>query len=235
MVVSNKSGVSGHGKTPSVGLSPQTPVAPAGMRTEPARSVPSASAPQPVASPAAAPPDEPPGVVSGSHGLRVSPQSGLELVPLWPHSAMLVMPRRIAPDALSRSTTTVSAAGTLFSNIGRAEGDPHSRDVDHVLDGVGNAVERAERVAAGDGLLGLLRMGARLFRAHDGEGVERRLHRLGAGEDRVDQIDRRQVAGGDPSRGLGPRQEAEVFTAHVACSRLTRTDPPSQNTTRRST
>ena len=87
------------------------------MRTEPARSVPMASAPQPLASAAPAPPDEPPGVCSRFHGLRVVPQSGLSVVALGPHSGMLVMPSTMPPAALSRATTGASSAGTLFSNM----------------------------------------------------------------------------------------------------------------------
>ena len=45
----------------------------AGMRTEPSPSEPSAKGRQPLATAAAAPPDEPPGVWSRFHGLRVTP------------------------------------------------------------------------------------------------------------------------------------------------------------------
>jgi hypothetical protein len=51
------------------------------MRIEPAPSVPSASGPSPAATAAPAPPEEPPGVLLRSQGLRVipvSPKSGVK-------------------------------------------------------------------------------------------------------------------------------------------------------------
>ena len=58
---------------PSVGLSPTTPQAPAGMRIEPPVSVPSETAHRPAASAAPLPPLEPPGLRSRSQGLRQGP------------------------------------------------------------------------------------------------------------------------------------------------------------------
>ena len=67
------------GMRPRLGFRPTTPQNAAGMRTEPPMSVPSASGTQPAATAAPAPPEEPPGVRSGFHGLRVMPQSGLSV------------------------------------------------------------------------------------------------------------------------------------------------------------
>src|SRR2546422_519435 len=64
------------------GLKPYTPQNAAGMRIEPPPSVPSASGPQPLATPTAAPPLEPPGVSAGFHGLRVTPKSGFSVTAL---------------------------------------------------------------------------------------------------------------------------------------------------------
>ena len=61
------------GTRPKLGLSPTLPQNAAGMRTDPAPSVPTLSGPSPAATAAAVPPDEPPGVFVGSHGLRVMP------------------------------------------------------------------------------------------------------------------------------------------------------------------
>ena len=55
---------------------PNTPVNAAGMRIEPAPSVPMCRWPRLSSAAAAAPPDEPPGVRSSFHGLRVMPVSG---------------------------------------------------------------------------------------------------------------------------------------------------------------
>ena len=61
------------GTRPKLGLSPTLPQNAAGMRTDPAPSVPTLSGPSPAATAAAVPPDDPPGVFVGSHGLRVMP------------------------------------------------------------------------------------------------------------------------------------------------------------------
>ncbi len=82
------------------------------MRIEPPSSVPSASGPMPAATAAAEPPLEPPGVSDVLHGLRVMPKSGLSVTALWPNSAVLVLPRMMAPAPLSRSTETASSSGT---------------------------------------------------------------------------------------------------------------------------
>src|SRR3989441_4027620 len=74
------------GTRPYDGLKPYTPQNAAGMRIEPPPSVPSASGPQPLATPTAAPPLEPPGVRAGVHGLRVTPKSGFSVTAVLPNS-----------------------------------------------------------------------------------------------------------------------------------------------------
>src|ERR1700682_4555968 len=69
------------GTSPNVGLWPTTPQNDAGMRTEPPPSVPSAIGAIPAATDAPAPPLEPPGVRARFHGLRVSPNTRLSVVP----------------------------------------------------------------------------------------------------------------------------------------------------------
>src|SRR3989449_5961102 len=64
------------------------------MRSEPPRSVPSASAIIPVASAAHPPPVEPPALNAGSHGLRVRPNTSLKVFPPAANSGQLVLPRR---------------------------------------------------------------------------------------------------------------------------------------------
>ena len=58
---------------PAVALNPTRPQNAAGMRTDPAPSVPNAALPIPHASDAAAPPLDPPGVRLRSNGFRVAP------------------------------------------------------------------------------------------------------------------------------------------------------------------
>src|SRR3954471_9676047 len=98
-------GESGHaGTRPKDGLMPKRPVKLHGMRIDPPPSVPMASGPIPEASAAAAPPEEPPGVLSGFHGLRVMPVSGLSVTPFQPNSGVVVLPRNRAPFSRSRAT-----------------------------------------------------------------------------------------------------------------------------------
>ncbi|MNQ24832.1 hypothetical protein D3C85_380370 [compost metagenome] len=61
------------------GLKPTRLVCEAGRRMEPPPSVPSAMGQPPAATSATAPPDEPPGVSAGSHGLPVGPNTGLSV------------------------------------------------------------------------------------------------------------------------------------------------------------
>src|SRR5437762_33068 len=100
------------GTRPYEGLKPYTPQNAAGMRIEPPPSVPSASGPQPLATAAAAPPLEPPGVSAGFHGFRVTPKSGFSVTALWPNSDVLVLPRSTAPAAFRRATAIASSSGT---------------------------------------------------------------------------------------------------------------------------
>src|ERR671917_2314436 len=61
------------GTKPNDGLNPKMPQNEAGMRTEPAPSLPCASGPRPAATAAAAPPLDPPAVRPSCHGLWVGP------------------------------------------------------------------------------------------------------------------------------------------------------------------
>src|SRR5258706_11510523 len=58
---------------------------------------------------AAAPPEEPPGVFFGFHGLRVMPVSGLSVTPFQPNSGVVVLPSRTAPCSRSRATAGASS------------------------------------------------------------------------------------------------------------------------------
>src|SRR5215467_9133967 len=109
---SNTVGRMSIGIRPSVGLSPTIPQKEAGIRTDPPMSVPSARLTHPVATATAEPPDEPPEVRIGSRGLRVIPQSGLEVKLECANSGVVVLPIMIAPALISRSTMTGVELGT---------------------------------------------------------------------------------------------------------------------------
>src|SRR5213593_1969175 len=100
------------GTSPAEGLSPTTPQNEAGMRSDPPRSVPSASAIIPVASAAAPPPVEPPALLVGSQGLRVRPKTSLKVLPPAANSGQFVLPMITAPASRKRRTTSASSLGT---------------------------------------------------------------------------------------------------------------------------
>ena len=97
------------GTRPSCGLRPNSPQHAAGMRIEPAPSAASAAGTRPAATAAADPPLDPPGVRSGSHGLRVIPHVTDSVNGHRPSSGMVVLPTITAPAARSRRTTSASA------------------------------------------------------------------------------------------------------------------------------
>src|SRR5579863_1880325 len=74
---------------PMLGRRPTTPQKLAGLRSEPPMSVPWASQAVPVASAAAAPPDEPAAERDKSHGLRVAPKTSLKVLAPAPNSGVL--------------------------------------------------------------------------------------------------------------------------------------------------
>jgi len=105
---------------PRLGLSPTSPQHDAGMRMEPPPSLAWATGNIPEATAAAAPPLDPPGVWSTSHGLRVAPYRLFSVTVTEPNSGVLVLPVRMKP-----ARTRASATGALVSS-GRSDapGDP---------------------------------------------------------------------------------------------------------------
>ena len=96
------------GTRPWVGLRPTMPQKLAGIRIDPAPSVPTASGPRPAATAAAAPPLDPPAVRPRSQGLWVTPVSGLSVTAFQPHSGVVVLPTSTAPCSRSRATAGAS-------------------------------------------------------------------------------------------------------------------------------
>jgi hypothetical protein len=66
------------------------------------------STPAPVAAATTAPPEEPPGVIFGFQGLRVTPVKGLSVIAFQPNSGVVVSPIKTAPAARSRFTDGAS-------------------------------------------------------------------------------------------------------------------------------
>jgi hypothetical protein len=100
---------------------PARPVKAQGMRTEPPPSVPRPNGVTPAATEEAAPALDPPGVFPKFHGWRVIPVSGLSPTGLQPNSLEVVLPIRIAPAALARSTAGASTFDTLFAMVREPE------------------------------------------------------------------------------------------------------------------
>ena len=72
----------------------------------------------PVASAAAAPPEDPPAVFDRSYGLRVVPKTSLKVWPPAANSGMFVLPRVITPARFIRSITRSSVSGTKSARLG---------------------------------------------------------------------------------------------------------------------
>src|SRR6202023_2787556 len=75
---------------------------------DPPPSVPRWILPMPRTTAATAPPEEPPGVLRVSHGLRVTPVNGLSVTAFQPNSGSVVLPMRIAPCSRRRATAGAS-------------------------------------------------------------------------------------------------------------------------------
>jgi hypothetical protein len=80
------------GSRPRLGLSPTRPQHAAGTRVEPPPSAAWAIGTTPAATRAAAPPDEPPGVRSKFHGLRVGSPRGNSVAGTSPYSGSVLLP-----------------------------------------------------------------------------------------------------------------------------------------------
>src|SRR5687767_13870299 len=85
------------GVRPRVGLSPKSPQHEAGIRIDPPPSPPPAHGTIPLATAAADPPDDPPGVRVMSHGLRAGPNSSDSVYGVRPSSGVFVLPTTITP------------------------------------------------------------------------------------------------------------------------------------------
>ncbi len=177
------------GTTPSVGTrpvdgrSPVTPQKQAGIRIEPAVSVPSVPGTRSAATAAPLPPLEPPQMRSSDHGFRAGPKCGLVVVAPKANSCVFSLPSTTAPAARRRATAVGVTPGDVVAENPRRCGRARARDVDHVLDRDRHPVQRAVGRVLG--------LGERLLGADRDEGVELagrldpleiRLHRLTRGE-----------------------------------------------------
>src|SRR5678815_505911 len=89
----------------------------AGWRIEPPVSVPVAAGAMRAATAAAEPPDEPPGTLFVSHGLRAGPYQLFSVEEPIANSSMFVLPSVTTPTWASRSTTVASYGATKFDGV----------------------------------------------------------------------------------------------------------------------
>ena len=193
---------------------PNTPVKAEGMRIEPAPSVPMCRWPRLSSAAQAAPPDEPPGVRSSFHGLRVMPVSGEWQAPIQPNSGSVVLPRMTAPASRSRAT---AGASSFIGGVRRGEGPAargKSLEPDIVLHGCADAVDQADRLALLPACLGVLRGFQRAVAVDDDEGVERRLEFFDPVELVARHLDGREFALAVEAQQLGGGEGFDV--GHVA-------------------
>src|ERR1700727_1238232 len=96
---------------PKLGLRPKTPQKCAGMRIEPAPSLPWCSGPKPAADAAPAPADDAPALEPYFQGLWVLAVSGDSETPFQPNSEVVVLPSTMAPSSTRRVTIGASSLG----------------------------------------------------------------------------------------------------------------------------
>src|SRR5262245_48215555 len=101
-----------HGTRPRLGLRPTRPQQAAGIRMDPAPSLPWATGTAPAATRAAAPPLDPPTPRSRSHGLRVGPYLTDSVEKLIAISGTVVRPRVTRPAARKRAIRSLSRRAT---------------------------------------------------------------------------------------------------------------------------
>ena len=94
---------------PRLGFIPTRPQHAAGIRIDPPPSDAVAAGTSPAATAAAEPPEDPPGVRSRRHGLRVIPLACVTVQGKMSSSGVVVIPTGIAPAARSRRITSASA------------------------------------------------------------------------------------------------------------------------------
>src|SRR5699024_10134898 len=104
--------VNGHvGPRPGAGRSPTMLQNEAGVRSQPPKSLASASGTMPLATAAEDPPLEPPAERVVSYGLSVVPKTGLKVCEPAANSGTLVLPTMTAPAERTRSTISSSRGG----------------------------------------------------------------------------------------------------------------------------
>ena len=164
------------------------------MRIEPPMSVPSSKLLMPVATAAAAPPDEPPGTRLVSHGLLVVPNSALNVWTSPDHSGTFVRPSDHHAGVAQPADRGRVLGGDVVGELQRATGRAPTGHLVGVLQRDRHAVQRAELVAAGHRGVGGVGRRPGPVGVQGDHGVDRRVDRLDAGELLVEELAARQLA-----------------------------------------
>ncbi len=200
---------------PIVVLRPVRPHQDAGSRTEPPVSVPIAQGAKPAATATPEPLLDPPGVrcdLAGPTGSTACRRCWLVPQPPIANSTVWVLPSTIMPGAKKRSRQGRGDRRAAVAPHHRAAGRDPALDVDQVLERDRHAVQRPDRMAGADRLVGRLGGEPRVVGIDLDKGVQLRVVRRDAREQRLDDIDRRQAPrrdlGGEPCAG---RKLGSVF------------------------
>ena len=96
----------------------------------------------PAATATPAPLEDPPGVRSGSHGLRGMPRASLSVKGTAPNSEVVVFPSSTNPASTNRCTTGSDCCGWRFAGAGGSIGRGPAGHIEEVLDRQRDAEER---------------------------------------------------------------------------------------------
>ena len=175
------------------------------MRVEPPPSLACAIGTMPAATAVAEPPEEPPLVRVGSHGLRVGPKRLVLVHGRMPHSGSVVDPDDDEAGLLEATHDVVVVGRLPVAEEVGGEGQPLAGDRAVVLDRDRHARERA--LVAGADLVGRRE---RVLGEDVDERVELGVERVDAVQRGLHELARGQLAGADEAGELARRAEEEV-------------------------
>ena len=193
---------------PIVVLRPLRPHHDDGSRTEPPVSVPIAHGAMPEATATPEPLLDPPGVRCASEIPRVPRRAEMLVGAPAAHREFDRVGLAEHDHALREKAARQGRGGrrAAVAPHHRAAGRDAALDVDQVFERDRHAVQRSDRMAGADRLVGGLGGEPRVVGIDVDKGVQLRIVRGDAGEQRLDDIDRRQA----PRRDLGGQDDAQA-------------------------
>ena len=168
----------------------------------------------PDASAAAPPPVDPPALFEGSHGLRVRPNTSLNVLPPAANSGQFVLPMITAPASRRRRTTSASFGGDVIGIERRAERRAQSGDRRHILDADGEPAQQSRIFAAREPSIELTRVIHRLRVVRD-HGVDLFVELPDAVEAGPDRVGHGDLSSADPPAQFRRRRSASAVTPSI--------------------